>query len=385
MKRSTIAWIALALLAGVLSASCTSTPDRSPAGAQAPNPPTASATHIVDSMGRRVEFARPVTRAVVVYSQLLLTMKAIGVNDDVIVGLDEFTLGQYEDVFAGIKGKPTVGKNLFSLDGEKLLRLEAEALIATPTTLNRMPELAARLERVGTRIVCLDFELKNVKDVVNALGLMFGRRARAEEFGRFWFSKLDLVAGIVNRLPEKERVKVYWENTNTPYDTINKRSPGHEIVELAGGCNIARDLVGNKADPEWIITQNPDVIIKYPMGSIYQGGFGRTDPGPFRAMRTEIIDRPGFNQIKAVKDGRVYIVSQLIKTGVFENVAVCYIAKLLHPDLFRDLDPADHLREMVENYLGLGFGRMEGVFVHPEPWRRKTETEAGATVHRSEP
>jgi iron complex transport system substrate-binding protein len=104
------------------------------------------------------------------------------------------------------------------------------------------------------------------------------------------------------------------------------------------------------------------------MGADYQGGFGNTDTAPFEEMRTEIIGRTGFDQIKAVQDGEIYIVSQIIKTGAFENVAICYIAKILYPELFPGLDPTAHLREMVEKYLELDFEEMKGVFVYPEPW-----------------
>jgi ABC-type Fe3+-hydroxamate transport system substrate-binding protein len=56
---------------------------------------------VTDSAGRNVEIEVPVTRTVVVYSQLLLAMKAIGVEDAAIIGLDAFTLNQYRNVFTG--------------------------------------------------------------------------------------------------------------------------------------------------------------------------------------------------------------------------------------------------------------------------------------------
>ena len=58
--------------------------------------------------------------------------------------------------------------------------------------------------------------------------------------------------------------------------------------------------------------------------------------------------------------------SQLIKTGVFENVAICYMAKIFYPELFEDMNPEEYLKEMVEKYLGLDYATMKGVYVYPD-------------------
>ena len=332
--------------------------------------PKADIVRIVDSARRTVDLPKPVTRAIVVYTQLLLAMKAIGVEDDQIVGLDEFTRSQYRDVLPAVKNKPVVGRNLFSLDVEKIMSLDAQVIMVTPTTLKQMPNLETQLGKVGMKVVCLDFDMRGVNDVLDVLGKMFGKQDRAAEFSRFWFSKLELVRDRISQLPEANRVSVYWENTNTPFDTINKSSQGAEILIQAGGRNIAHDIVGTKVDAEWVVARNPDFIIKYPMGAAYQGGLGQTDVAPFQAMREEIMRRPGFNQIKAVQNGQVYIVSQLMKTGLFGNVAVCCLAKILYPELFADLNPEAHFEEMARKYLGLDLAVIKGVLVYPVPWRR---------------
>jgi iron complex transport system substrate-binding protein len=327
---------------------------------------------ITDSSGREIEIAYPVDRAIIVYSQLLLTAKAIGVEDEKIIGLDEFTYGQYEDIFTGLEGRPTVGRNLFNLDLEKIIDLEPQVVIGTPTTLSRIPELEEELGKVGIKVVGLDFKMANVEDVINTLGQMFGKETRAEEYSDFWFSKLEEVGNTFNEIGfgNEDKVKVYWENTASAYKTISSSSSAHELVEMAGGLNIARELIGSspEVDPEWVITENPEVIMKYPMGAEYQGGFGKTDTAPFEEIRDEIMGRPGFRNIQAVQNGKVYVMSQIIKTGAFENVAICYIAKMLYPDLFPYLDPEEYLREMVEKYLGLDWEVMDGVFIYPNPW-----------------
>jgi iron complex transport system substrate-binding protein len=294
------------------------------------------------------------------------------VNDDKIVGLDQFTYDQYKNVFTGLKGKPTVGADMFDLDIEKIIGLDAKVLIVSPSTLSQMPELEAQLEKVGVKVVALNFAMANVEGVINSLGQMFGHEKRAEEFAKFWFSKIDIIKQRVGQLKDEDKLRVYWEKTASGYITVSKQSATSEIVEMAGGINIARNLIGSspKVDPEWVIAQDPDVIVQYPMGADYQGGFGQTDAEPFKAIVAEIEGRPGFKQIKAVKNGEVYVMSQVIKTGVFENAAICYMARILYPELFRDLDVEAYLKEMIDEYLGLDYEAMKGVFVYPDPLQR---------------
>ncbi len=361
MKKIILIAVAVALVVSLFAASC------APKREEEALPKSIS---IVDSAGRTVEVPQPLNKVIVVYSHLLLTTKGLGIGDEVIVGLDEFTLGQYKEIFPGLSEKPTIGQNFFHLDLEKIIALDPQVLITLPFALKKLPELEATLESAGIKVVALDFKLGNVQDVIKTLGKMFGKERRAEEYSEFWFSKLDMVQERVNALKDEEKVRVYWENTMTPYKTVSKEGKPHELLNMAGGLNIAQDLMGSypEVDPEWVITQDPDMILKYPMGAEYQGGFGKTDTEPFEEMRHEIMERPGFDQIKAVKEGKVYILSQIIKGGAFENVGICYIAKLLYPDLFKDLDPEAYLEEMIEEYYGLNFDEVKGVFVYPKPF-----------------
>jgi len=323
---------------------------------------------VTDSAGREVELAYPVTRAVITYSQLLLIAKGVGVSDESIVGLDAFTKSGYETIFTGLAGAETVGKNLFNLDVEKIISLKPQVLISTSSTLRRNAELESQLDAAGIKFVGLDFDWDNVSNIIDVFGTMFGEEAQAATFDEFWWSVIDAVAEKVASLPEEEKVTVYWENTATGYTTIGKGSANDEMLTMAGGVNLAGTFTESspKVDPEWIISRNPEVILKYPMGATDQGGFGATATAPFQAMLEEIIARPGFDEIAAVKEGEVYIVSQLIKTGAFQNIAVLYIAKILYPELFTELDPETKLREMVEKYMGLDWDDVDGVFVYPE-------------------
>ena len=323
---------------------------------------------VTDLMDRTVEVPRDPQRVVVIYSQIPLAMKCLGVELDKVVGVDEFTLRQYEQLIPELQGKSIVGQHFMKPDYEKIIDLEPQLVLATSTTLKRT-EIEEKLEPAGIKIIALDFKIKNLRKTLEVLAQIFGKEERAKEFADSWFGKLEEVQERVEGLNEEQRVRVYPEGTQRPYVAAGKGSTLDELITLAGGINIAAGLKGRspEVEPEWVMDQNPDVILKYPMGAEHQGGFGKEDTAPFEEMRKEIAERPGFDQIDAVKEGQVYILSRDILGGMFENVGVCYTAKILYPETFEDLDPEAYLAEIVEKYLGLDFEPLRGVFVYPSP------------------
>ncbi|HEX28457.1 TPA: hypothetical protein ENG04_00055 [Candidatus Poribacteria bacterium] len=323
---------------------------------------------IKDLTGRTVELRQNPQRIITVYSQIPIAMRCLNIGLERIIGTDAFTVKQYRKLLPELEGKEIVGQHFLKLDYEKIIDLEPDLILAVPETLKRT-EIEEKLKPAGIKIVALDFKIRNFRRSLELLGRIFGREKEAREFADFWFGRLEEVRKKVEGLSEERKVRVYLEGTQRPFVTASKGHTLDEIVTLAGGINISAGLKGRspEVEPEWVVEQNPDVILKYPMGVRYQGGFGKTDTRPFEEMRKEIMGRPGFDYIKAVREGRVYILSRDILGGVFENVGVCYAAKILYPELFKDLDPKAYLKQMVEKYLGLDFERLRGVFVYPSP------------------
>ncbi|MEW6448179.1 MAG: hypothetical protein AB1426_08830 [Bacillota bacterium] len=58
---------------------------------------------------------------------------------------------------------------------------------------------------------------------------------------------------------------------------------------------------------EWVPTQKPQVIVKNTAQPNW--GYGVTESAVFRPVREEIMQRPGFDQTPAVKNNRVFIIT----------------------------------------------------------------------------
>lgn len=85
-------------------------------------------------------------------------------------------------------------------------------------------------------------------------------------------------------------------------------------------------------------------------------------PSPV-ALRDEVAGRPGWDEIDAVKNDQVYVLSNDILGGAQHFIGVSYLAKLFHPDRFPDLDPVALHQEYLTRFQGLD---LQGVYIYPE-------------------
>jgi iron complex transport system substrate-binding protein len=124
--------------------------------------------------------------------------------------------------------------------------------------------------------------------------------------------------------------------------------------------------------PEWMVGQNPQVIMKdympiagmMPAGKKVTGYTSKPDTSGMKKARDEMMKRPGFENIDAVKNGRVYV-TPFCEFMISPRwpVALGYMAKWFYPDRFEDLDPQAFHAEWLKKWQGLEY---QGVFVYPE-------------------
>ena len=156
------------------------------------------------------------------------------------------------------------------------------------------------------------------------------------------------------------------------YKTFSKNSTGDRQCTIAGGINIARDMFEGSPtlDPEWVLEQNPDVIIQV-VTSKLPSGYDCDDSSGMERMRDDLTSRPELAGVAAVKNGRVHVVASDIRCGVQQVVSLSYFAKWFHPDIFEDMDPQMIQQEYLERFQRIDFNVSEhGVFVYPETKRR---------------
>ena len=123
---------------------------------------------------------------------------------------------------------------------------------------------------------------------------------------------------------------------------------------MAGSINIAGDL-GTKYPHvtwEWVITENPNVIIKTDYTLPSSSWCWDNIDAP-EGQIDEIKGRDGAELITAVQKGEVYRCCREPLKGGDGVVGLTYLAKLLHPEF--DLDPEGVYKEYVERFLGIKY------------------------------
>ncbi|MFY1642750.1 ABC transporter substrate-binding protein, partial [Methanoculleus bourgensis] len=140
-------------------------------------------------------------------------------------------------------------------------------------------------------------------------------------------------------------------------------------IELAGGRNVFGEnpVEYPVVDPEAVISRNPDVIVKIVgAGELAFGGYGDDDQSSFETVCRTIGNRPVWDRISAVRDGRVHIIHSDVIGGPEFFIGTAYLAKWFYPDLFTDLDPRAVHQQYLEEFQHLDYDLDEhGTFVYP--------------------
>ena len=203
---------------------------------------------------------------------------------------------------------------------------------------------------------------ENLTMDMRLLGYILGQRDRAEAYIAWYNGYLNMIRQGVADLAEAKRPKVYPAPGWNLYNSI----ANFQLADIAGGKNICKGLGPTyvTVDPEWMIKQNPNVILKQSFSST---GYDTDDPSGMRAEQEQILGRPELSGVDAVKTQRVHL-WHMYTSGMFPNdiITLTYIAKWLHPDRFANLDPMGVHQEYLDRFSPLEFNvKQHGVFLYP--------------------
>lgn len=292
-------------------------------------------------------------RRVAVYNAFNVEfVRAVGAFDSV-VGIDEGAAGaNYKGYWGDFDTSRTVGKGQADPNYEQLVAANPEVVVFPRN--GAWEEAVRKLEPFGIKVVVITgWDLARHVFNVSLYGVLFDKRAEAERLNAFYTRYLDL---LKTRLAGAPRKRVFLENEAT----LTSPVPGsgwHDMIETGGGTNIFGDIVfGSLAnpkgsvhalavDPEAILARNPELVIK--LGG---GGFDPASAGSLRAKASEVLARPGWAGLDAVKSGNVVVSSSFPMNACSKIIGALYVAKWLHPDRMADIDPDAALREWVQTY-----------------------------------
>ncbi|MFA7562096.1 MAG: ABC transporter substrate-binding protein [Methanoculleus sp.] len=325
---------------------------------------------ITDSSGRTTTLTRPLKRIAVFNSDTVEMMRSIGVEPDRVVGVSKYTLDD-PTYFPEYRGKANLG-SVWSPDYEQAAAVRPDAVFLYATiSQSSCDDIEKTLASIDPSIRFFRFDSYRPAAYaveVRTMGLLLGKAEGAERFLAFHGSVMDTVAERIASIPTDDRVPVYLESWND-YKSAGKGSGYDEKIELAGGRNIFSDTTIEypTVDPEAVISRNPDVIVKIVgAGELVFGGYGDDDSSSFKAVHRAIESRPVWDQIGAVRGGRVHIIHSDAIGGPEYFIGVAYMATWFYPDLFPDLDPRAVHQQYLSEFQRLDYDLDEhGMFVYP--------------------
>lgn len=219
--------------------------------------------------------------------------------------------------------------------------------------------VAKKLADLNIPVVFVDSDLDPVVNslkTVQLLGQVLNREDEARAYVDFYKQHLDAVENITTQHPQKPLVfveaKAGQGGASACCFTHGDVYWG-KLVQAAGGTNLGSSLVpGATGDVtlETVLGKQPDVYVM--TGSRFSGntsvappfGFGEgVDAAAIQRSLALLQKRPGFAQLKASQQGRVYGIYHQFYASSWNIVALENLNQAFYPDTAAQLKPADTL------------------------------------------
>lgn len=322
---------------------------------------------ITDMAGRVVTIEGPIERIITTNPDNSRTIIALG-DGEKIVGTDEATIGScicpkngseeicpscWESVCGGGLAEIPETSTRYTVNYELMASLEPDVIFETMFWSDRADEMQ---EKVGSPVVCVgtDFDFDMVSGQIELIGEVLDRQEEAEELIEFIDTEVEMVRSVTEDLDESEKPTVYFAPRGSSkgfYDPKEGRDftrtvNFYEPLEVAGGRNVAEDCESGEINIgiEQIISWDPEYI------------FSADDVEAIEALRSA----PDLESIEAVQNDNVYNCFYPYCRGMPIDrslLNMIYMAKVLHPEEFEDLDLEEEGNKIMKAFLGV-----DGVF-----------------------
>ena len=293
-----------------------------------------------DDVGREIVLEKPLTRVVVALRYNSELIRAIG-SIDKVIAVDANT-AQDRVYWKEFDPNNVIGKSQFNLNYEKIIELAPEALI-TPRNGNYEKDIE-QLSKAGIKVIVVTgWDNANMPEQIERLGKIFGNEKGAKKLIEFYNKNLSEVKKRVAKVKDKRTI--YWEYG----DPFTSAIPGTSndgwvsMMRAANGINIFDDpnIKGQTVDPEKILLEDPDFVIKTTSGPAFKNTGIYTSPTEkeYKVVMDEMLSRTGWKDLKAVKNKNVYITTGFCAGGLGKLIGVMYTAKWLYPEEMKDINP----------------------------------------------
>ena len=245
---------------------------------------------VTDTTGQVVTLDGPATRIVVLTPSDCEILYALSAGNSVV------GRGTYCDYPESVLSIPDVQSGS-DMNVEQILSLQPQVVLTAEMTQNVQPQIDA-LRKAGVAVIVDDAKtIDETYRSIQTIGKITGREDKALALVG---SMQEAFAKIQAAVPAGDKKSVYFEVSPLQYGLWagGKGTFMDELANMLGLTNVFADVEGwAEISEEQVINRNPDLIITVTM---YYGD------GP--TPQEEIIGRPGWDKITAVRDGKVFYI-----------------------------------------------------------------------------
>jgi iron complex transport system substrate-binding protein len=285
-------------------------------------------TSFIDRSGNNIVVETPFKRIISLYGAHSENLFSLGLDKEII------GVSKNEAYPPRATTKPVFS---YHDDAEKFIAARPDLVLIRPMIASGYINLVLKLQRAGMTVVSL--QPRTVDEMYSywkKLGMMTGKENQADEMIKAFHSGLNRINLIVKDISPSKKKKVYFEAIHSKMKTFSPSSIAIFALKSAGGINVAHDAQARRETN--IAAYGKERILSHAEEiEIYLAQRGPMNHGKISRIKEE----GGFSAIKAVREGKVYIIDEKIVSrptmrlldGIYE------IGRILYPSRFNDINP----------------------------------------------
>lgn len=271
---------------------------------------------ITDDFQREVTIAKQPERIISLSPANTEILFVLGLGEE-IVGVTNIC-----DYPPYVEGKERIG-DYDNPSLEKIIELEPDLILASHGNPDQVID-----DLVNLGYIVVGLNPKSVDEIAASIlivGKITGRNSEAAKLAEEMNERIEAVVSRTGSLAENSKPRVLYVVWYPPLWTAGSETFIDELIQKAGGSNIAKDLTGwPQMNRETVIERNPQVIIV---------GYSEDQPELITTVKNESL----FHQTDAFKYDRIYTIDTDIvsRTGPRIVDALEEMAKMIHPQIFK--------------------------------------------------
>ena len=255
------------------------------------------------------------------------------------------------EVFNSIENSCGVGgPNAQTAEAEKILACNPDIVISEYEDVDKENALQ---EQLGVPVITLKISSDGVfsrytKDTITLLGKIFKREKQAKALNKYIEDQTQLLYERTYDIPDEEKKSVYvcglgnWGTTNHLMTAQNYAPFNCAHIKNAVSGLIKDGIQAIEAEKLVDLGKDIDVML--------------IDAAAVKNIKPLYKDDPTmFDDVKAWQNGEVYL--EMPYNAYYTNLEIAlantfYIAKIVYPERFEDIDITDKLNEITKAFLG---------------------------------